>query len=254
MRIWTSIALAVGVSACAQPVAKIEPLMTQHKVYSARDWHSLADRTATQLVKNLSKVEDFDPSGHMFSEHRIKSLASRSFYITTNGSDSPFAKIFTPLLEEVLLKKGYVISDNPRNSTVINYNTQTYYYGGNHGKRAIDYASFWTTAAALGILAADKAIDDGSVVWGSGTAALVVAAVGPILDTMIARGEVTEGEVVLHTTVVGPKAILQQSSEAFYIKPSALPFYWSTLPENAPLETVKMQPVVSPNKTIPIVR
>jgi hypothetical protein len=140
------------------------------------------------------------------------------------------------------MAKGYSTMRSARNAAVVNYSAQTFYYNGAGLKHPIDYATFWTTAAAFGIVAADAA-------WDAGGAALAVFAAGPALDRLFLAGDITNAEVVLTASVISDNQILYQNTETFYVNPSDLPLYWSQFPEqqiatqtvSLPLETRRIR-------------
>ena len=113
-------------------------------------------------------------------------------------------------------------------AVVLNFNVQTFLYGNWNGnqKYLVDYASFYTTLGAIGtqlrhISSYDTAVGVGFVT-------------GPILDTLAALNSTTRAEVVLTVSVQDDSRVHYINSEAFYVHPSDLPFYWSRLPEGAP--------------------
>src|SRR5210317_1352338 len=93
--------LILVLAGCVDPKVTPNTIPSQYKIGpSAQHWQMLASRTADDLVKSLSKIEDIDPGGHVISTGQTKNLGARPYYVYTSASDAPFAKVFTPLLQE----------------------------------------------------------------------------------------------------------------------------------------------------------
>lgn len=227
----------LGLAGCSQPDVKFNPDQSQYRVDYTQHWQLLAKRTVDKLVKKVANATPIDVNGHILAPQGIKlrPLGSRPYFIHTAAVDSPFAKMFTPLLQEELVKRGYTTSRTPHNALVVNYSVQTFYYG--QGRHPVDYATFPATLATLGYVAAEVST---SAAIASG---LFVAVA---LDVLVERGKITSGEAVLTTTVVARNYTIHQASEAFYVLPTNLPLYWSQYPASAPMETETIRPVIEP--------
>ncbi len=230
----------LGLAGCTQPGVKFNPPPTQYMIDYTQQWRLLAKRTVDKLVKDVAKATPIDLIGHTIppsKETILRPLGSRPYFIHTAAVDAPFAKIFTPLLQQELVKRGYTVSRTPHNALIVNYSVQTFYY--RQGRRPIEYATFWATAAALGYaleVSPVAAIASGLVVAGA-------------LDVLVEMGKIISSEAVLTTSVVASNHIIHQASESFYVTPTNLPFYWSQYPTSAPMETETIRPVVEPVRT-----
>jgi hypothetical protein len=228
-------AVAVMLTSCAQPGVKLNGASSQYKLTNAVHWESLADRTADDLTGSLRRVTEISGAGHAIIQGRVEpaSMAGRVYYVNSQQPDSAFAKVFTPYLREALIRKGYSVTTRQTNAVVVNYDAKTFTYG-TGGKSPLDYASFWTTAAAVGLALSynEWTYTSAGIAGGLGLVAL-----GPILDYFAMISDVTNAEVILTTSVVAGSEILYQHSETAYIKPADMAFYWSAYPETRPLET-----------------
>jgi hypothetical protein len=226
---------AVALAGCAQPGVKLNGASSQYKLTNAVHWESLADRTANDLTRSLRRVTEITGAGHAIVQGRVEpaSLGARVYYVNSQQPDSAFAKVFTPYLQEALIRRGYAVTTRQTNAVVVNYDAKTFVYG-TGGKSPLDYASFWTTAGAVGLALsyADWSYTTAGIAGGLGLVAL-----GPILDYFAMISDVTNAEVILTTSVVAGPEILYQHSETAYIKPADMAFYWSAYPEMRPMET-----------------
>ena len=230
-------AVAVALSACAQPGVEMNRPSSQYKMTNAVHWESLAARTVDEVTGRLRGVSEVSGAGHTIAPGRIEvaSLGARTYYVNSQQPDSAFSKVFTPYLREALIRKGYSVSTRQANSVVVNYSAQTFFYGGPKSvKRPVEYATFWTTLSAIGLAFTYADFDRTTAGIAGG---LGLMALGPIIDYLSHVGAVTNAEVVLTTTVVSGPEVIHQRSETFYVKPADLPFYWSEYPEMRPLET-----------------
>ena len=230
-------AVAAMLTSCAQPGVELNAPSSQHKLTNAVHWESLADRTVDDLTRSLKRVTEISGAGHSIIQGRIEpaSLGGRVYYINSQQPDSAFAKVFTPYLREALMKKGYSVTTRQANAVVVNYDAKTFVYGGSsRAKSLLDYATFNTTAAAIGLALSynDWTYTSAGIAGGLGLMAL-----GPILDYFAMVTDVTNAEVILTTSVVAGPEVLYQHSETAYIQPADLAFYWSAYPEIRPLET-----------------
>lgn len=242
------LAAALLLSGCARPYVIPNEPQGQYKVEAGQHWQALATRTADRLALALREIPDIDPGRHIVSGGRIQAakLGARTYYIHAPALDMPFAKAFTPMLQQALAKEGYSVSRTPTNSVVVNYSVETYYYGGeNRIKKITNYASLYTTAIGLGLLASTDS-------WSRAGGGLAALGSGPVLDLLIASGEITNSEVVMTTSVVDGHSVLYQDTEVFYANPADLPLYWSEFPTSAPMETEERGPPPLRVSRIPI--
>ena len=234
MRFILLFALVASLSACSQPGVELRAPSSQYKVDTAAGWKHLGTITANKVVLGLLDVEEIDPMAHersLDTQTPVPPLGAREYYIHAQNTGAPFTKTFTPFLTEAIQNNGRSVKTEPQNAVIINYDAQTYYYGGNgYARRPINYATLTTTAVALGVLTANYS-------WPTGAVVATAAVAGPIIDALIAQGEITNAEVVLTVSVVSDGRILYQSSEIFYVNPADLPFYWSEYRATPPLET-----------------
>ena len=231
------LAAAAALAGCSQPGVELNKPSSQYKITNAVHWESLADRTADDLTRSLRRVTEITGAGHSIVQGRIEpaSLGARVYYINSQQPDSAFSKVFTPYLREALIRKGYSVTTRQANAVVVNYDAKTFVYGGpNRAKSALDYATFGTTAAAIGLA---LSFNDWTATTGGIAGGLGLMALGPILDYFAMISDVTNAEVILTTSVIAGPEILYQHSETAYIKPADMAFYWSAYPETRPLET-----------------
>ena len=230
-------AIAVALAGCSQPGVKLNDASSQYKITNAVHWESLADRAADDLTRSLKRVTEISGAGHSIVQGRIEpaSLGARVYYVNSQQPDSAFSKVFTPYLREALMRKGYSVTTRQANAVVVNYDAKTFVYGGaNRAKSLLDYATFTTTAGAIGLALSYNEWTYASAGIAGG---LGLVALGPILDYFAMVSDVTNAEVILTTSVVAGSEILHQHSETAYIQPADMAFYWSAYPEMRPLET-----------------
>lgn len=231
-----------GLAGCAQPSVTLNPAQSQYRIDYTQHWQLLAERTVDVLIKQISKAPDVDIGGHVLipTKSAIKSIGSRPYYIHAKQMDSPFSKLFTPLLQQELQKRGYTVMVTPHNTVVVNYSAQTFLHGANGSRHPLEYSTFWATAVALGYAARNLPI---------GAALATAVGAAAVLDTLLDTQRVTRGETVLTTTVVFNDRIIHQNSESFYVAPANLPFYWSQYPSGTAMETEMIRPFVEPTRS-----
>lgn len=199
-------ALAATMTGCAAPLVKPNPIVFQSKVAHASDWQALADRSVARFAATLHA----EPP---------------SVFVNPGPADMPFAAAFKSFVEAALLKRGYPVVESAAGAVVLNFDIQTYLYGDGNKKYLADYASFWTTAGAIGTQLRHISSYDTAVAAGF--------AAGPILDLLETMDGATHAEVVLTVSVKDSSRLHYLDSETFYAQPSDLPFYWTKLPSSA---------------------
>ena len=199
----------LALTSCAAPLVHPNLPTLQYKAAHASDWQNLAYRTVERL-----------PSTQLSEKPRV--------FVAPGPSDMPFATAYRQYLEQSLSERGFQVMESSADAVVLNFNVQTFLYGNWNGneKRLVDYASFYTTLAAVGTQLRHISRYDTAV--GAGVVA------GPILDTLAAMNATTRAEVVLTVSVQDDSRLHYINSESFYVHPSDLPFYWSRLPAGAP--------------------
>lgn len=197
-------------AACAAPLVK--PNFTpnaQYKVGHAADWQALARRSVAAL-----------PGGTITEKPKV--------FIAPGPADMPFAAAYRSYLEEALSERDFQVVSSAPGAVVLNFDVATYLYGSATGnqKQLIDYASFWTTLGGVASqLRHISSVD-------TGVFAGVVA--GPVIDVLASMTATTRAEVVVTTRVVDAERTHYLKSEAFYVQPTDLPFYWTAMPTGAP--------------------
>jgi hypothetical protein len=194
---------ALLLTACASPLVVPKPPSFQEKIAHTADWSALTSRTAQHFATALGTP----PS---------------AVYVAPGPSGMPFATAFRNFLEQKLLERGIRVQETAAGATVLRFEVQTFWYKSERQKLPVEYASFWTTAAALGAQARDISSVD--------TALGVAGGAGPIMDILKAMFDTTNAEVALTVTVLDGTRLAYRDSETFYIRPTELPFYWSQVP------------------------
>lgn len=198
---------ALVLASCAAPLAVPKPPSFQDKATHNADWSALANRTASHFVDSAASPPP-------------------AVYIAPGPSDMRFATAFRNLLEQKLMERGVRVQETASGATVLRFSVQPYWYKNEHQKLLGDYASFWTTAAALGAQARNISSVD--------TALAVAGGAGPILDILRAAFDTTNAEVTLTVTVFDGTRLAYRDSETFYVRPTELPFYWSQMLDAVP--------------------
>jgi hypothetical protein len=198
--------LAITVTGCAGPLVRPNPVTFQSKAEHVTDWQALADRS----------VERFAAMLHM---------EPPNVYVAPGPADMPFAITYRKFVEMALMKRGYPVVENANDAVVLNFDVQTFLYGGGNQKYPVEYATFWTVAGALGAqLRHVSSIDTGVAIG---------AAAGPIVDLLATLNDTTRAEVLLTLTVVDANRVHYLDSETIYVQPLDLPFYWTQVPASA---------------------
>jgi hypothetical protein len=200
MKVTILIAAGLLLTACSSPLSMPKPPSFQDKVTHSADWSALASRTASHFVGSASSL----PS---------------AVYVAPGPADMPFASAFRNLLEQKLLERGVRVQETAVGATVLRFEVQPYWFKNERQKLLGDYASFWTTATALGAQARNITSVD--------TAVAVAGGAGPVLDVLRSMFDTTNAEVSLTVTVFDGTRLAYRDSDTFYIRPTELPFYWS---------------------------
>jgi hypothetical protein len=188
------------VAGCAEPLVDLPPISFQYKVQHVRDWRALADRAADTFAASLHTTPP-------------------NVFVAPGPSDMPFAEAYRDCLEQSLMKRGFTVVRSAAGAEVISFNVRTYLYGEDNQRHLVQYASFWTVAAALG--------------WGLhhvssvDTAVAAGLAAGAVADVLWALNDRTRAEVMLTTTVVDNETVHYLDNQQFFVRPSDLTFYWS---------------------------
>ncbi len=202
-----AVILAVGVSGCAGPLVRPNPVTFESKIGHVTDWQALADRSVDRFAATLH-------------------AAPPNVYVAPGAADMPFATTYRKFVEMALMKRGYPVVETATEAVVLNFDVQTFLYGNGNQKYPVQYATFWTTVGAIGTQLRDVSSVD------TGTAMGLAA--GPIIDLLASLNETTKAEVLLTVTVSDGTRLHYLDSEAVYVQPSDLPFYWSQLPQATP--------------------
>jgi hypothetical protein len=206
-RLVLACALSVALAGCATPLVRPNALTWQSKVEHAHDWQALADRTADDFASTLHAQPP-------------------KVFVAPGPVDMPFAAIYRKYLEQALMKRGYPVVETSWDAVVVNYDVQTFLYGKDNRKHLADYATLWTTAGAIGTgLRHISSVDTGLAVGLVG---------GPVYDFLSSMNDTTNAEVTVTTTVTDGTHIHYLNTEAIYVQPSDLPFYWTRLPPMPP--------------------
>jgi hypothetical protein len=223
-RFLTVAALALATAGCAAPLVRPNPITFQSKVEHVADWQALADRTVDHFAATLHT----NPP---------------SVFVAPGPADMPFAGTYRKFLQQALLRRGYSVVESASDAVVLNFDVQTFLYGDRNQKYPVEYATFWTTAGAIGTQLRHVASYDTGVGIG--------AAVGPIIDVLASINDTTRAEVTLTLTVADDTRLHYLTSETFYVQPSDLPFYWSRLPASVP-QTMPSNPAGLTVVSLPI--
>lgn len=201
------IGLAAMVGACSSPLAIPRPPSFQAMTTQDVDWSRLANRTASRFVSTFGTSRPV-------------------VYVAPGPTDMPFAGAFRKHLERELLERGIRVQQSALGATALRFEVQPYWYRSKDKKYPAEYASFWTTAGALGAQARNISSVD--------TAVAVAGGAGPVLDILAAMFDVTNAEVTLTVSVVEGNQLSFRDMETFYIQPTELPFYWTQTAQTAP--------------------
>lgn len=199
-----------SISCSPIPRKTLRAYQDQPEILAAQHWKDLAD----------SVVKDYATSKQI-TDTSSPNTKYRSVYIQKGLEDSAFDKAFYNYLTNSFIIRGYSISKFPKDSNVINFNTETYLYSYDRTKLSVfTYTSF--------ALIADKLlleIDNRDVNF---------LALGLVLDYLSNDSGLKNAEVILTISIEDQKTIKYKSNKEFYINPNDLPLYWSIRPSNSP--------------------
>ena len=217
--------LVVGCSTNKPSVSPHAP-QSQKLMLTTQHWSSLADRVAEQLVL------DFIPARIPANSIPGKSVYCKVYckiFVADLASDMKFSRAFVGYLKRSLMNKGVKITNSPSGATILNFRVQSFLTDQKSSleKYPFNTATFWTTLAAFGWIAADASISDDV-----GKALLLGS--GPLFDYLKRKGETTNAEIILTATVEGKNGTIFFSYiEEFYIQPRDLHYYWTDFPPGA---------------------
>ena len=200
---------AATLAGCTAPLSIPHTPKFQSQMGYYSDWRTVAHSVADNFVDNVL-------------------TGGAPVFVQPGPADMPFAAAFTTQLENELLQRGAMVSRTPNNAIVLEYDVQTFWYRHGQAKSPVEYASFWTTAYAIGLQ-----IDTiNSIHVDTETAAAL--AIGPILDLLNAVFDSTDAEVAITTTARQYDRLLFQDTDVVYITPTELPYYWTQIPDARP--------------------
>jgi len=215
------LASALALTACEAPLVRPEAPGFQSKAQHVSDWNELAERTVARFSDTLG--------GN-----------APSVFVAPGPADMPFAAAYRALLEQELLERHFRVQETAQGAVVLRFDVQTFLYGNHDEKLPADYASFWTTAAALGAqLRHVSRLDTGAGIAG---------AVGPVLDVLASLYDTTKAEAFVTTTVSDGSRLFYRDTETLYVHPTELPFYWTRMPDFTP--QAKMADVAEANLAV----
>jgi hypothetical protein len=221
--------VAFALAGCAAPLVTPKLPTFQSKIGHAADWGALADRTAQRFA---------DAYG-----------GATAVYVAPGPADMPFAAAYRNFLEQALLQRhftvletaspapvlakadctqdGCPIQETVSPAVVLRFGVQTFLYrNGDDRPFPVGYASFWSAAYALGVVARHVSR------WDTGAA--IVGGAGPVIDMLAAMGDTTKAEVVLTLTASDGARLVYRDSETVYVHPEELLFYWTHMPDAVP--------------------
>jgi hypothetical protein len=218
-------------SGCSHPFVKLDPITFQSKVEEVTDWDALAERQAEQAAFTLARAGTSPTSvdGFVLPGSQARDL----FYI--EAGTSKFAQSFKPLLEKHLLRRGLRVMQTPApGAWVLKLDAKTFLYDPTTAtKHPVQYATFWTTAYTLGVLARDVSSID--------TGAFIAVTAGPLVDMMRAINDRTNAEVLLVITAADQQRVYYHSTESFYVRPTDLRFYWPDNQSSLPVVSLPVR-------------
>jgi hypothetical protein len=197
--------LALSLAACSSPLTIPKAPAFQAKTTHTNDWSSLAERSAS---------------------HFAQTRGTGAVYVAPGPADMPFASAYRMMLEEKLLQRHVRVTESPAGAAVLRFDVRTYWYRDSHHKLPGDYASFWTSAGALGTQLRDITSIDTGVAAGVGA--------GPAFDILMSMFEGTKAEATVTLSVFDGEQLSYRDSETIYIRPQELPFYWTRLSDFMP--------------------
>jgi hypothetical protein len=201
------VASALALTACEAPLVMPQAPSFQSKAQHVSDWDELAKRTAVRVSDRLG---DNPPA----------------VFVAPGPADMPFASTYRTLLEQELLESHFRVQETAQGAVVLRFDVQTFLYGNHDEKLPTDYASFWTTASALGVQLRQVSRLD--------TGAGIASATGPILDVLASLYDTTKAEAFVTITVSDGAELFYRDTETLYVHPTELPFYWTRMPDFTP--------------------
>lgn len=218
--------LVVGCSTNKPTVSPHAP-QSQKLMLTTQHWGSLADRVAEQVVLDFIPVR-IPSNSTPASSTPASSVYSGKIFVADLASDMKFSRAFVGYLKRSLMNKGVKISNSPAGATILNFRVQSFLTEPESSlkKYPFNTATFWTTLAAFGWIAADASISNDV------SKALLLGS-GPLIDYLKLKGETTNAEIILTATVEGKNETIFSYIEEFYIQPSDLHYYWTDFPPGA---------------------
>ncbi len=235
--------VAFTLAACSAPLVTPNPPTFQSKVAHVTDWSNLADRTAARFAVSHS--------------HGVP------IFVAPGPADMPFAVTYRKLLEQALLQRGFHVVEAPfdagletpsdtvvetiSRATILRFDVETFLYEnrncepaaltatlyGNRDCKPVPVATAWAAATAVAM----ELVHVSS--WDTGAA--IVGGAGPVLDILRSLYDTTKAEVLLTVSAYDGTRLEYRDSEAIYVHPSELNFYWTRFPDISP--QMKVQPV-----------
>ena len=202
-------AVAVALSGCVSPLVRPNPLALQSKATNAIHWQELAQRTVAAIPTSVGGPQ-------------------ATVYVAPGPENAEFATVYKRFLEEELYRQHYPVVNTPEGADItLNFDAQYLLYD-KSGKKLTDYASLYTSAAAVG--GELRHID--SIDQGIGTG----FATGIVFDFLASLNGTTNAEVVLSSTITSPRSNHYHfvRTETFYVRPSDLHFFVEPPPPPPP--------------------
>jgi hypothetical protein len=164
--------LAALLTACAAPMVSPDGPSMQARVGFVKDWDELAGRTASRFAAQCQ-------------------CDKRVVFVAPGPAHMAFATAYRHLLEDKLLRKGIVVSENALPaSVVLTFDVQTFLY--DHTGRAVP---------------------------------LVLVPVGVAFDALASVYDMSRAEVLLTVSVSDGTYLRYRDPTEFYIRPSDLSLY-----------------------------
>jgi hypothetical protein len=207
LRATLAVASGLALTACAAPLVMPAAPSFQSKAQHVSDWNGLAERSVARFSEALGSNAPI-------------------VFVAPGPADMPFAAAYRTLLEQELLERHFRVQETAQGAVVLRFDVQTFLYGSHDEKLPIDYASFWTTASALGVqLRHVSQLDTGVGIAG---------AAGPVLDVLASLYDTTKAEAFVTTSVSDGSRLFYRDTETLYVHPTELPFYWTRVPDFTP--------------------
>ncbi len=204
-----TIMLAAG---CAwMPRADLAQYSSQKRVLSAEHWGELATEVAFEL-----------------DQAYLRPRKVKSVYINPGRTDSAFEKAYERYLAQALIKKGYVVSKAPGDSTVVNFDVETFLYSEKTKERwAFSKETIWATIFAL----SDEVITE---ITTKDLFDVTLVSVSAIYDLLSKKNQITDAEVLITTNIQSFYQIEYLAADEFYINRNDFMLYWSDKAPIAP--------------------